>query len=80
MANLIKSLFYLGGFTALGYMLMKVTEPSPEKIAAIRGGKYNDPQSDENRRKTQLIIQKLQEAANISENSLKKKDEPSPKN
>lgn len=75
MANLIKSGLYLAGFTALGYILMKVTEPSPQKIEAIKGGKRFDPNSEENRRKTELIIKKLQEAANIDPS-----EEKSPKN
>jgi hypothetical protein len=63
MDKVFKSILYLGGFTTLGYVLMKVTEPSPEKIKAIRGSRYQDPQSDENLRKTELILKKLQEAA-----------------
>lgn len=80
MANLVKSAIYLVGFTSLGYMLMTYTEPSPEKIAAIKGGRNFDPQSEENRRKTELIIKKLQAAANIDPDSIKKNEEKSPKN
>jgi hypothetical protein len=64
MENIIKSIFYLGGFTTLGYVLMKVTEPDQEKLKAIRNTtSYSDPQSLDNRRRTELIIQKLKEAA-----------------
>lgn len=66
MENIIKSIFYLGAFTTLGYVLMKVTEPNEEKLKAIRNTTYSDPQSAENRRKTELIIQKLKEAAETS--------------
>lgn len=73
MDRIIKSFLYLGGFTTLGYVLMKLTEPGPEKIKAIQGTRYQDPQSAENRRKTELIIKKLKEAANIKDEQLEQK-------
>lgn len=73
MDKIFKSFVYLGSFSALGYVLMKLTEPSPEKIKAIRGTHFQDPQSNENRRKTELILKKLQEAANIDPVQLEKK-------
>lgn len=63
MEHIVKSFFYLGAFTTLGYVLMKVTEPNPEKLKAIRNTTYSDPQSSDNRKRTELIIQKLKEAA-----------------
>lgn len=69
MAAFVKSIFYLGGFSALGYVLMKLTEPDTQKLEQIKRSSGN-PQSAENRRKTELIIQKLKESANI-------KDKPS---
>lgn len=71
MDKAIKSILYLAGFTSLGLMLMKITEPDKEKIEAIKGTRYSDPQSDENRRKTELILKKLQESANLNKPQLK---------
>lgn len=67
MARILKSVVYLASFTTLGYVLMKVTEPSPKKIEAIKASTYQDPQSIENRRKTELILKKLKESAYSSE-------------
>jgi hypothetical protein len=67
MAQFIKSLVYLGGFTTLGYVLMKITEPGPEKIKLIRESRYNDPQLDESKRRNALLIEKLKEAANAKD-------------
>lgn len=60
MARFAKSLVYLGSFTAFGYVLMKLTEPTPEKLKEIHGTKYKDP---ETRRRQELLLQKLKEAA-----------------
>lgn len=46
---------------------MLITAPSPEKIKEIQAGRYSDPQSNENQRKTALILKKLQEAAYSSD-------------
>ncbi|KAG5683264.1 hypothetical protein PVAND_012555 [Polypedilum vanderplanki] len=54
---------YLGGFTTIGYVLLKLTEPSQEKIKEIKGSRYHDPQFDDNKRRAALITQKLKEAA-----------------
>lgn len=67
MARVFQSIVYLGGFTALGYVLLKLTEPNQEKINKIRKSHFQDPQSNENQRKAALIIQKLKEAAYTSE-------------
>lgn len=60
MARVIKSLVYLGSFTAVGYVLMKLTEPTQEQLKQIHGTKYKDP---ETRRRTELILKKLKEAS-----------------
>lgn len=62
---MLKSAVYLGAFMSFGYILMKVTEPNAEKIKAIKATTYSNPQSPENIRKTEIIIQKLKEASNI---------------
>lgn len=67
MARLFKSVIYLASVPTVGYVLMKLTEPSEAKIKEIRASRYQDPQSDENRRKTELIIKKLKEAAYTSD-------------
>ena len=51
---------------SVGYMLMKITEPNADKIKAIKATTYSDlsnPQSPDNLRKAEVIIQKLKEAA-----------------
>lgn len=58
MAQVTKSLVYLASFTAVGYVLMKLTEPSPEKLNQLN--RYKDP---ETRKRTELILQKLKEAS-----------------
>jgi hypothetical protein len=60
MARVIKSLVYLASFTTIGYVLMKLTEPTPEKLREIHGTKYKDP---EVRKRNELILNKLREAA-----------------
>lgn len=60
MARVIKSLVYLASFTTIGYVLMKLTEPTPDKLREIHGTKYKDP---EVRRRNELLLKKLKEAA-----------------
>lgn len=60
MARVIKSLVYLASFTTIGYVLMKLIEPTPDKLREIHGTKYKDP---EIRRKNELLLKKLKEAA-----------------
>lgn len=60
MARVIKSLVYLASFTTFGYVLMKLIEPTPEKLREIHGTRYKDPEA---RKRNELILKKLQEAA-----------------
>jgi hypothetical protein len=57
-----KSVVYLSVFGGLGYVLMKVAEPSEEKKKAIRGTGYSDPSSDEVKTKKALFLEKLKDA------------------
>lgn len=63
---MFKSTVYFCGFMSVGYMLMKITEPNAEKIKAIKATAYSElsnPQSPDNLRKAEIIIQKLKEAS-----------------
>lgn len=60
MARVIKSIVYLASFTTFGYVLMKLIEPTPEKLREIHGTRYKDPEA---RKRNELILKKLQEAA-----------------
>jgi len=60
MARVIKSLVYLASFTTVGYVLMKLIEPTPEKLREIHGTRYKDPEA---RKRNELLLKKLQEAA-----------------
>jgi Ubiquinol-cytochrome-c reductase complex assembly factor 3 len=76
MARVLKSAFYLVGFSSFGYILMKLLEPSEEKKTLIKGN--FDVQSPENRRKTELLMQKIKESAGIKSNeNTEKSKQPS---
>lgn len=77
-ATLIKSCGYLGAFGFVGYVLMKVTEPSEEKKRVIARTGYKDPSSEEARTQKALFLKKLQEATTDTPIYLKKpvKEQP----
>lgn len=76
-AAYVKSVFYLGGFGFLGYMLMIVTEPNEAKKRAIAGTGYQDPQSKEVKTQKALFLEKIKEATTDTPIYLKKKELPS---
>lgn len=63
-----RSLVYLASFGAIGYVLLKVTEPSEDKIKEINRSN-TDFMSDE-KRKNALIVEKLKEATYGSNSAL----------
>ena len=68
MDKLIKSVCYIGFFSTVGYVLMNALQPGPEKIEAIKKSAqsrshHTNPQSEENRMKTERILLKLEEEA-----------------
>lgn len=68
MSNFFKSILYLSTFGGFGWVLMKVTEPSPEKIKKLQeksGTLYGD-----DLRRNQLIVQRLKEAADPNSRSI----------
>lgn len=70
-AAVFKSCVYLVGFGSLGYLLMKISEPSEEKRKAIaRTGGIST--SDEVTKKKALFLQKLKEASTDTPIYLKK--------
>lgn len=72
MAAAVKSCLYLGAFGFVGYVLMKVTEPSEEKKKAIARTGYKDPAADEAKTQKALFLKKLQEATTDTPIYLKK--------
>lgn len=76
-AAIIKSCLYLGAFGTLGYVLMKVTEPSEEKKQAIRNTGFKDPQSNEVKTQKALFLEKLKEASTGTPIYLKKSNQNS---
>lgn len=71
-AAVVKSCVYLGAFGFVGYVLMKVTEPSDEKKKLISSTGYRDPSSDESKTQKALFLKKLQEATTDTPIYLKK--------
>lgn len=71
-AAVLKSCVYLGAFGFVGYVLMKVTEPSEEKKKAINQTGYRDPAANEARTQKELFLKKLQEATTDTPIYLKK--------
>lgn len=71
-AVIFKSCVYLGVFGSLGYVLMKVSEPSEEKRKAIAKTGYRDPSSDEIKSQKAQFLQKLKEASTDTPIYLKK--------
>lgn len=66
----IKSFAYLGLFGTVGYVLMKVVEPSEEKKRKISA--YNDPSGVEERSQKALFLKRIQEATTDTPIYLKK--------
>ena len=62
----VKSGAYLIGLTVVGYVLLKLTEPSDDKRRALESSIPPEHLSDEARRK-HLIVAKLRQAAGISD-------------
>ena len=60
-----KSIVYIGIFGGLGYVLMKLSEPSEEKKKAISG--YH-PDLTEAKAKKALFLQKLKESSEATSN------------
>lgn len=71
-ANAIKSCVYLGIFGSLGYVLMKISEPSEEKKQAIAKTGYKDPSTNEAKTKKALFLEKIKEATTDTPIYLKK--------
>lgn len=72
MAAFIRSSLYLAVFGTLGYVLMKVVEPSEEKKHKIARTGYLDPSSNEAKTKKALFLKKLEEATTDTPIYLKK--------
>lgn len=70
--RIIKSCVYLGLFGTLGYVLMKISEPSEEKKRAIAKTGYKDPSSNESKLQKALFLEKLKEATTNTPIYLKK--------
>lgn len=68
----LKSVLYLGAFSALGYVLMLVAEPSEEKKQKISQTGYSDPSSNEKKTQKELFLEKLKEATTDTPIYLKK--------
>lgn len=71
-AAVVKSCVYLGVFGSLGYVLMRISEPSEEKRKQIAKTGYKDPSSDESLTKKEQFLKKLQEASTDTPIYLKK--------
>lgn len=71
-AAVIKSVVYLGFFGSLGYVLMKLAEPSEEKKRAIARTGFSDPSSNETKTQKALFLEKLKEATTDTPIYLKK--------
>lgn len=71
-APLVKSGVYLGVFGFIGYVLMKISEPSEEKKKAIARTGYRDPAADDAKTQKALFLKKLQEATTDTPIYLKK--------
>ncbi|CRL01274.1 CLUMA_CG014311, isoform A [Clunio marinus] len=54
---------YFGAFGSLGYILLKLTEPSEEKKKQIAQTGYSDPSSGESQKKKALFLEKLKQAS-----------------
>lgn len=54
----LKSLFYFVSFTGVGYVLLKLTEPGPEKLKKIRDSGATN-QFNYEQQKTKLILDKI---------------------
>lgn len=61
----VKAGSYLIGLTVVGYVLLKITEPSNDKRRTLESSMPSEHLSDEVRRK-HLIVAKLREAAGIT--------------
>lgn len=60
--QIIKSCVYLGLLGTVGFVLMKISEPSEEKKRAIAKTGYSDPSSNELKSQKVLFLEKLKEA------------------
>lgn len=75
MAVYLKSLTYLGVFGTVGYVLMKISEPSEEKKRKIAG--YESLSESKNQKA--LFLKKIQEATTDTPIYLKKASDKSAK-
>lgn len=71
-AAVIKSCVYLGVFGSLGYVLMRMSEPSEEKRKQIKNSGFKDLSSEEIKTQKALFLQKLKEASSDTPIYLKK--------
>jgi len=71
MSILQKSIVYLSVVTGIGWVLMKVTEPSADTVKQITESQSLEHMNDEQRRKY-LIVQRIRQAARVSEEPPKK--------
>lgn len=62
--RLAQSVVYLLGFTCIGWVFMKVTEPKGDKLKAVRETVSLEHLSEDAKRK-HLIVQRLREAAGV---------------
>lgn len=76
MAAVVKSCFYLGSFGFVGYVLMKVVEPSAEKRQMIKATGFKDPESNEVKTQKALFLEKLKDATTDTPIYLKKQEAP----
>lgn len=67
----IKSILWLAAFGGLGYGLLKLTEPSEEKIAKIKS-KYTSTTLNEDEKRKLQFLQKLKESSTDTPVYLKK--------
>lgn len=74
----VKSGVYLGVFGFIGYVLMKISEPSEEKKKAIAKTGYRDPAVDEAKTQKALFLKKLQDATTDTPIYLKKPTKEQP--
>lgn len=63
-SRLAVSVVYIVGFTAVGWVFMKVTEPKEDKLKAVRETTSLEHLSEDAKRK-HLIVQRLKEAAGV---------------
>lgn len=70
----VKSLIWLTTLGGVGYGLMRLTEPSEEKLKKIRATTASIHLTEDEKKKL-LFMKKLQEAATGTPVYLKKKDE-----